>query len=694
MAKMTFARKLVGIGVTLTVVPLIVVAVIVWYAGHQAQTSAEASTTALARADLDRVGELVSIADSQFEQDLDRQLHLSVAFARHIIEQRGAVSMSSSHRVSWKIVNQFTAETGSITLPAVELGGAPIRPNADRNVRSPAVDDIGPDKGTATIFQRMNAAGDMLRVATSVIDDNGNRAVGTFIPAVNPDGRPNPVIATVMRGETFLGRAYVVNMWCIAAYEPIRDAKGTPVGMLYVGVPEKEVVNTLLDKLKTIKVGRTGYIFILRGTGPDRGSYVLSANRKRDGENIWGTKDTSGNLFIQQMVNEAVTSKTDHVGELRYPWKNATDPAPRMKTARFKYFAPWDWVIASSVYEDELLEATAEVARLNLRSNLLLALATLLAAAAAVVVWALVSRKLSGQIRTIVVELREGTGQVASASAQLATSAQSLSEGATEQAASLEETSASMEEMASMTRKNSEASQTVTTLMSEVNQRVTDSNQALGDMVGAMVSIQDSSRQVAKIIHTIEEIAFQTNILALNAAVEAARAGDAGMGFAVVANEVRNLAQRSAQAAKDTASMIEVSIARTQAGNQQVEKVAASMAGITGSVVKVRVLVDEVSSASREQTQGIGQVSQALSQMEQVTQTTAATAEESAAASEELSAQAETSMSVVQQLEDFIGGARSSREAGAGGTVVSLSAHQRRGGPRSTSSQARHRPAA
>jgi len=253
-------------------------------------------------------------------------------------------------------------------------------------------------------------------------------------------------------------------------------------------------------------------------------------------------------------------------------------------------------------------------------------------------------------------QLLNGSNQIVAASGQVATAAQSLSQGATEQAASLEETSASMEEMASMTRQNAENSQTAAGLMAEVDGRVQGSNQALGDMVSSMASIQESSQKVAKIIKTIDEIAFQTNILALNAAVEAARAGEAGMGFAVVADEVRNLAQRSAQAARDTAALIEESISRAQSGNLKVDQVAAAISAITDSVTKVKGLVDEVSHASRQQSQGIDQVSQAISQMEKVTQTTAATAEESAAASEELSAQAESGMDVARQLKALVDG--------------------------------------
>jgi len=284
----------------------------------------------------------------------------------------------------------------------------------------------------------------------------------------------------------------------------------------------------------------------------------------------------------------------------------------------------------------------------GLTAGLLLALVVLL-------VWML-RRSVVGPIAAIVASLREMSRQTVAAAREVSTSSQTLSQGATEQAASLEETSASMEEMASMTRHNADGSRSAAALMGEVEAKVHGSNQALQDMVAAMASIQDSSRQVARIIKTIDEIAFQTNILALNAAVEAARAGEAGMGFAVVADEVRNLAQRSAQAARDTAVLIEESIARAQGGNATVEQVSAAISGITQGVSQVKRLVDEVSDASRQQAQGIDQVSQAIAQMEKVTQTTAATAEESAAASEELNAQAEEALTVVATLEALVSG--------------------------------------
>ncbi|MGE0039917.1 MAG: methyl-accepting chemotaxis protein [Vicinamibacterales bacterium] len=277
-------------------------------------------------------------------------------------------------------------------------------------------------------------------------------------------------------------------------------------------------------------------------------------------------------------------------------------------------------------------------------------------------------RTLIGRRLTVLTgELREGAEQVVAASSQVSTSAQTLSQGATEQAASLEETSASMEEMASMTRRNAENARQVSDLVAAMDERVSLSGAALERMVGSMRAIQESSTKVSRIIKTIDEIAFQTNILALNAAVEAARAGEAGMGFAVVADEVRNLAQRSAQAAKDTAELIEESLATASGGGAQVDEVASAIQSIVGSVGEVRELVQQVTDASGQQSQGIDQVSQAVSQMERVTQTTAATAEEGAAAAEELNAQAETSLSVVARLEAMVGVTQAAR----GGVVRS-----------------------
>ncbi len=268
--------------------------------------------------------------------------------------------------------------------------------------------------------------------------------------------------------------------------------------------------------------------------------------------------------------------------------------------------------------------------------------------------WAIV-RSTRKQLTTISSTLSSGADQTASASSQVSASSQSLAQGASEQAASLEETSSALEEMSAMTKKNADTAQQAAALAADARQAADRGASSMQKMSGAIADIEKSALETAKIIKVIDEIAFQTNLLALNAAVEAARAGEAGKGFAVVAEEVRNLAMRSAEAAKNTSSLIEQSVGNAKNGVSIADEVGKSLGEIVQCNTKVNGLISEIAAASKEQATGVDQVNMSVSQMDKVTQQNAANAEESAAASEELSAQAEQLRLCVSDLLKLVG---------------------------------------
>jgi methyl-accepting chemotaxis protein len=268
----------------------------------------------------------------------------------------------------------------------------------------------------------------------------------------------------------------------------------------------------------------------------------------------------------------------------------------------------------------------------------------------------LLTRGITGPIRRVVGGLTESSEQVSAASNQVSGASQELAEGASVQAASIEETSSSLEEMAAMTRQNADNAGQAKSLMAQTSQVVSRANDSMGQLTSSMTQISRASEEVSKIIKTIDEIAFQTNLLALNAAVEAARAGEAGAGFAVVADEVRNLSMRAADAAKNTADLIEGTVKKIKDGSGIVEKTSAEFSHVASSAVKMSELVSEIAAASSEQSQGIEQLNKAVSDMDGVVQRNASNAEEAAAASEEMNKQAARMNGFVRDLVVIVGG--------------------------------------
>jgi len=332
-----------------------------------------------------------------------------------------------------------------------------------------------------------------------------------------------------------------------------------------------------------------------------------------------------------------------------------TDPEA-LVTGRSKGGEKTNIGLVSLVPEDDILSEVVDI----------LWLTVLIAGAGAlvlVVIFWFMSRNISRPLKEVINGLTESSEKVSSASGQLSLSSQELAEGASHQASSLEEVSSSLEEMSSMTKQNAENANQARMLAEKARISAEQGTVSMARMSDAIERIKVSSGETAKIIKTIDEIAFQTNLLALNAAVEAARAGEAGKGFAVVAEEVRNLAQRSAEAARNTAELIEESQRNTESGVTVSIEVAAVLTEIVDGIQTAAQLIDEVSAANNEQAQGIEQINAAVTAMDRVTQSNSINAEQSAQASEELSIQSGGVSEMVKVLVSIAGGAGNSSVA-------------------------------
>ena len=393
-----------------------------------------------------------------------------------------------------------------------------------------------------------------------------------------------------------------------------------------------------------------------------------------ENKDLSSNKDATGKQLFVAFVD---TVKADGAGFVNYLWAKPGSDKPVPKVSYVKGFEPWGWIIGSGVYVDTV-QATIMSRAIGLSIS-----ALVLAAALFALGWAIsrgLLKQLGGEpmvtagiahriakgdlavridlkrgdqasllhavqamrdsLAKVVGEVRHGTDAIATASGQIAAGNQDLSSRTEEQASSLEQTAASMEELTSTVKQNADNARQANQLAASASEVAVRGGGVVSQVVETMGSINSSSRKIVDIIAVIDGIAFQTNILALNAAVEAARAGEQGRGFAVVAAEVRNLAQRSAAAAKEVKGLIDDSVGKVEAGSQKVAEAGQTMDEIVASVRRVTDIMGEITAASQEQTTGIEQINQAITQMDQVTQQNAALVEEAAAAAAALQDQA------------------------------------------------------
>ncbi|MFP4369599.1 MAG: Cache 3/Cache 2 fusion domain-containing protein [Candidatus Kapaibacterium sp.] len=359
--KLSVKHKIIGFAIGAAMLPVVLILLLTFFQKESTVENSKEILESEARSNISRIATdvhtMLEVANNKIMAKLESGLNI----ANHLIMQNGGINLSGSTQ-SWNAVNQYTKELTQIDLPVMRIGSSPILQNTSFDVSSPVIDRAqNINGGTFTIFQRMNERGDMLRVATNVQLENGKRAIGTYIPAVNPDGQANPVVSEILKGNTFRGNAYVVNAWYQTVYEPIKDNNGNVIGILYTGLRQEED-ETIRKAIMDIQVGETGYVYVLGGKGSSKGNYIISNNGERDGEYIYDVKDSDGNFFVRQIIDKALNTVDGEVDYLLYNWKNDENEKARKKISAITYFEPWDWVIGASSYEEEFYETSAAIA--------------------------------------------------------------------------------------------------------------------------------------------------------------------------------------------------------------------------------------------------------------------------------------------------------------------------------------------
>lgn len=638
MLKLTLKRKITTLAILITVLPVIVMMILVGRFQSTVSNLAARELGAQAMSNVAQIARDVYGACETANDLIQESINDSLNVARDCIQKHGGLELGKES-VEWEAVNQTSRQSVKVTLPKMMIGGAWLKQVRSAQTFSPIVDDVEKLVGvTCTLFQRMNEGGDMLRVATNVKEIDGRRAIGTYLPAFEPDGKANAVLAAVLKGQSYRGLAYVVNAWYLTAYEPIKDRSGHIIGMFYVG-EKLESVSSLRKAIMSIKVGKTGYVSILGGKGKHRGHYIISKDGTRDNENVWNLKDIHGNLVSQTLVSNAIARPRGDVFYHTYMWQNPDDAHPRKKIAATLYFEPFDWVIVATSYEDDYFQPIERVRelikgfylRVLLYGGLTMVLAALLAA--------LIGRRmahpielatnLSGKIATGdlqstrealagakaagVMRSRDEVGELARAFqimtgnldsliGQVHRSGIQVTTSATEIAASARELEATVSEQAASTTQVSVTSREISVTAEELNKTMDGVNSSLNDtinmaesgrvdltrMEGAMRGlikatasisaklevINDRANKISNVVTTINKISDQTNLLSLNAAIEAEKAGEFGRGFSVVAREISRLADQTAMATQDISHVVAEMQTSVASGVMEMDKFA------------------------------------------------------------------------------------------------------------------------
>ncbi|WP_432495276.1 methyl-accepting chemotaxis protein [Kineococcus auxinigenes] len=533
----------------------------------------------------------------------------------------GAPRLAGS--TTWTATNQVTKEPVQVTVPQLLFGDTSLGQVTDPAQTVPAVDAVAALTGApVTVFQRVNEAGDMLRVATTVVGANGKRNIGTYIPAVKEDGSPTPVVASLLAGETYHGTAVVADEPYVTVYEPLL-IDGEVAGAVFVGLPQADVTTDLRARLAEATVGRTGQYAVFSSAAASRGTAVVAPEGAADGDAMLQARDADGEPYVERLLELAADLPDGG-------FTTTTVELPSgPQTVGVSRYAAYDWVVTSWLPEadtaavtDRIQDERAALVRDNVLAGL--GIAAVLGVLIAVLARGLVGRieRLTGVLRRVaardlsvgatadertdeigemgralddavagmreaVTAMSRGAGRLSGtaaslqgASAQLADAAESTATDITQVAGDAGGVSEGVRDVAEAVEQLRAAADEVSSTTSGVTVVAGEAVQLAQAATGTVERLGGSSQQIADVLRTITAIAGQTNLLALNATIEAARAGEAGSGFAVVAEEVKELARQTAQATEEIAPTLTAVQAEAAAVRADIDSISRTIAHI------------------------------------------------------------------------------------------------------------------
>lgn len=555
---------------------------------------------------------------------LQRQADTDLALERDGIKDLGGVKPAGG-TTSWDVVNQLSGERSTISLPTWRLGNTTLVDDRSFSRRIPVIDAVGDStKGIISLFQRINDAGDMLRVASNSIADDGKRGIGTYIPAKNPDGSPNAVVSTVMSGKTYRGRSFVVNDWYIAAYEPL-TVNGHIVGMIGVSTRQDSDKSLRQAVVYSGKSGANSTVAIYYGN--DSQKFNKTAVIAPTGM----AAETVSQWLPEVLKNGPELQRGEAKGILV---QDAKSDAKLI--VRYVYYKPWDWIIVVAADSRDFAGASHQV---KTDFHTLLAhsfLGGLIALALSAIVAYFLSKHITNPMADLSINLTSSATQVASSAVREQANVASFMASSNQVASAVKEISATSQELLRNMVEIADAAEKTADLANSGRhslQGMDTAMQALSNVSGSisakLSAIRVKATRINSVVTAITKVADQTNLLSLNAAIEAEKAGEAGAGFAVVAREIRRLADQSAIATLDIEKMVEEMQEAVSQGVEEMRDLSGAVQGGVTSADTIRgqfgEIIERVQSIApryetvhqgmQNQSEGAQQISEAMWQL-------------------------------------------------------------------------------